>query len=839
MSFFPEVISLFPKSALRKGLFLIALGVATHLALVSASFASRIEARGDFYCQFDKGNTDAMGAEKFIKFAVPRTMTVKLSGDGENNTVAFGVAGTRFFDKNQNKFKEFSVSGKSLKIKISTDMRSNTTWYHSVDINRETGAAKLHSSNNKGSYIVSARGVCKQTGNAVVENNDANLTALAVSQYEDEQCGIYGLCGVREPTQWDSLKNSFLCGYINKHVTTNRTDAIRKSQAEERGLDANVCSRIDKLSNASLSKILIEHQERMWGKVSSYSKRLNPDLSSGAKVKSEVAGGLSLEVLRRIREQDPRERNPWKAMAEVQGAGSSTSIGDVGPDVTRERDVSVGGARFREITRPGFSHREAIGSGAPRFSMKELGTFEDGDCFFPPCNQERGLTDPNKSIDLLIKKRLAESSEQSTNAEIGFWQSVSSSQDPEVLRSYLVRYPDGQFSALAKAKIEGIERFTVEQKIAEARALEERTTSAEIVSWQSVSSSQDPEVVRRYLLQYPDGRFVALAEAKISSLERVAAEQKIVEARLKEERARDVEDGAWREAAISNDLGVVNSYLKSYPEGRYVDLARQQLKFLERSQFGVAVVIGNKNYSSKLIPEVNYAHNDADLFLEVINKNMGYSSENIIDLRDASQAQMLSTFGNEKNHKGKLWSFLDSKGRSDVVIFYSGHGAPGLQDKRGYILPSDSDPNTVEINGYPLELLLKNLSKLEDAKSVTVFLESCFSGVGHSGPLVSAASPVFVKVKEPSPARNVVVVSAASNEQVASWDDRNKVGLFSRYLAEGLTGRADINQDMRVTGQEILDYLDENMTPAARRLFMRQQNAQLIGDPNSILSVLR
>jgi hypothetical protein len=330
-----------------------------------------------------------------------------------------------------------------------------------------------------------------------------------------------------------------------------------------------------------------------------------------------------------------------------------------------------------------------------------------------------------------------------------------------------------------------------------------------------------------------------LAEAKISSLERVAAEQKIVEARLKEERARDVEDGAWREAAISNDLGVVNSYLKSYPEGRYVDLARQQLKFLERSQFGVAVVIGNKNYSSKLIPEVNYAHNDADLFLEVINKNMGYSSENIIDLRDASQAQMLSTFGNEKNHKGKLWSFLDSKGRSDVVIFYSGHGAPGLQDKRGYILPSDSDPNTVEINGYPLELLLKNISKLEDAKSVTVFLESCFSGVGHSGPLVSAASPVFVKVKEPSPARNVVVVSAASNEQVASWDDRNKVGLFSRYLVEGLTGRADINQDMRVTGQEILDYLDENMTPAARRLFMRQQNAQLIGDPNSILSVLR
>ena len=60
-----------------------------------------------------------------------------------------------------------------------------------------------------------------------------------------------------------------------------------------------------------------------------------------------------------------------------------------------------------------------------------------------------------------------------------------------------------------------------------------------------------------------------------------------------------------------------------------------------------------------------------------------YREGNIIDLRDATQAELMSAFGNERSPEGKLWRFV-RPGRSHVTVFYSGHGVPGLKDKRGY-----------------------------------------------------------------------------------------------------------------------------------------------------------
>ena len=136
-----------------------------------------------------------------------------------------------------------------------------------------------------------------------------------------------------------------------------------------------------------------------------------------------------------------------------------------------------------------------------------------------------------------------------------------------------------------------------------------------------------------------------------------------------------------------------------------------------RNPNAVAVIIGNRSYEGS-IPAVDFAFNDADAIRKFITERLGYDPDNIIDLRDATQAKLQSTFGNERTHKGKLWSYLDAKGGSDVMIFYSGH-FPGQNDGRGYLLPTDADPNHPEINGYPLDMLYENLGKLE-ARSITV-----------------------------------------------------------------------------------------------------------------------
>ena len=74
---------------------------------------------------------------------------------------------------------------------------------------------------------------------------------------------------------------------------------------------------------------------------------------------------------------------------------------------------------------------------------------------------------------------------------------------------------------------------------------------------------------------------------------------------------------------------------------------------------------------------------------------LGFDPENVIDVRDATQAETWSTFGSrESAERSDLWSYLDPGGGSDVVVFYSGHSTPGLGDGRGYLPPTDANPNT-------------------------------------------------------------------------------------------------------------------------------------------------
>ena len=138
--------------------------------------------------------------------------------------------------------------------------------------------------------------------------------------------------------------------------------------------------------------------------------------------------------------------------------------------------------------------------------------------------------------------------------------------------------------------------------------------------------------------------------------------------------------------------------------------------------------MGNKAYRHERVPEVSYAHRDAAAFRRYVVEVLGYDPENVIDLRDADQATLESVFGNNRSHEGKLWRYLDPEGGSDVVVFYSGHGVPGLKDKRGYLLPVNADPDSAEINGYPIDVLYKNLSELKEARSVRVFLGRVFFG---------------------------------------------------------------------------------------------------------------
>ena len=51
---------------------------------------------------------------------------------------------------------------------------------------------------------------------------------------------------------------------------------------------------------------------------------------------------------------------------------------------------------------------------------------------------------------------------------------------------------------------------------------------------------------------------------------------------------------------------------------------------------------------------------------------------------------------------------------------------------------------------------------------------------------------------------------------------------------KGLEGKADSNQDKKITNGELLTYMDENISQKAAELG-RQQNPTLAGDPDMVL----
>ena len=240
----------------------------------------------------------------------------------------------------------------------------------------------------------------------------------------------------------------------------------------------------------------------------------------------------------------------------------------------------------------------------------------------------------------------------------------------------------------------------------------------------------------------------------------------------------------------------------------------------------IAVIIGNANYKKqgKDIPNVNPAYADAEGIKKYFMKAKGIKEGNIIYLKDATGSQLLGVFGNEKSFKGKLFNYIKPN-KSNVYIYYAGHGAPG-EEGDAYLVPTDSDAQTIEFTGYPLSTLYSNLGKLP-VKSMTVILEACFSGGSQSGSLIFKASPIVIQPKKTFIPNNIKVIAAGSERQMASWEEDSSHSLFTKYFLKAMSGEGDTNNDGKVSDKELREYLSDTMTYYARRYYGRDQKVQI------------
>jgi hypothetical protein len=240
----------------------------------------------------------------------------------------------------------------------------------------------------------------------------------------------------------------------------------------------------------------------------------------------------------------------------------------------------------------------------------------------------------------------------------------------------------------------------------------------------------------------------------------------------------------------------------------------------------IAVIIGNRDYLRSR--KVDFALKDAELMKRYVLSTLGYKEGNVFYLTNASKTDFELYFGNRENHRGKLYNAI-KEGRSDVFIYYSGHGAPGLKDRKGYFVPVEADPQYLELSGYPLDVLYENLAKLP-ARSITVALDACFSG----STLYENISPLVLEVQNPViRAKNMVVLASAGGTQVSSWYNEKNHSMFTYFLLRAMKDHAaDSNKDGNLTFDELYSYVadkSEGVPYYARRINGVEQNPAISG----------
>ena len=195
----------------------------------------------------------------------------------------------------------------------------------------------------------------------------------------------------------------------------------------------------------------------------------------------------------------------------------------------------------------------------------------------------------------------------------------------------------------------------------------------------------------------------------------------------------------------------LSKYMKAYKE---VDVDDDIPIVAKKNEKVFAVVIANEKYQME--KAVQYAKNDGRVFAEYCRKTLGLPEKNIHYVTDA-------TLNNLKYELKWLQNVMKVyRGEAKVIFYYAGHGIPDEQNKNWYLLPIDGYGSDVT-TGYALDDLFKTLGNMP-SKSVTIFLDACFSGAKRDGDMLASTRGVAIKVKQNAPQGNMVVFSAAQGD---------------------------------------------------------------------------
>ena len=238
----------------------------------------------------------------------------------------------------------------------------------------------------------------------------------------------------------------------------------------------------------------------------------------------------------------------------------------------------------------------------------------------------------------------------------------------------------------------------------------------------------------------------------------------------------------------------------------------------------VALVVGISNYRETSAQAV-YADGDAKVFLDYAAEKLGVPRGRIKTLVNdqANEKEILLA--------SKRWlSRMVRQNQSDIYIFFAGHGLASEDGKNMYMLPYDGAPELLDKTAILREELFADVAAA-NPRSVTVFLDTCYSGTTRGPDMLIASRPIAIKAKKQAVPEGFTVMTAAAGDQTAKPLEEAKHGMFSYFLMKGMEGDADANQDNQITAGELHVYVQQNVIQQSSG----NQTPELQGDAERVL----
>jgi hypothetical protein len=257
---------------------------------------------------------------------------------------------------------------------------------------------------------------------------------------------------------------------------------------------------------------------------------------------------------------------------------------------------------------------------------------------------------------------------------------------------------------------------------------------------------------------------------------------------------------------------------------------------MREDEDAIAVVIGNHTYEN--LPAARTARHDAGAMYLFLTEHMGFRQDQVIDLQNAGRADLERVFGPVPGSDGELKRLVQARPNARVFVYFSGHGAVNASQDEAYLLPVEAEAYREERRGYPLSTLYANLAEL-GAEQVVVLLESSF-GRDHGNYILPPNIPETKRSALPGKAQSpLTVLVSADRGQRALIDLEYDIGLFTRYLIEGLSGNADLapvgNGDGAVDSAELHAYTAAMVRLAAQKTFGLLQSPELSSAGTTVL----